>query len=62
MPERFSIAPENDLVGYEIRQCSMGLGSRGGYRAVYAIADDRVLVLTVRLSRNRASRQPNRDL
>ena len=48
MPERYSIAPENHLFNYEIRQCSVGLGSRPSFRAIYTIVDDRVLVLTIR--------------
>ena len=47
---------ENDLVSYEIRQCSVGLGSRGGYRAIYTIVDDRVVVLTVRRGAEHALR------
>jgi len=48
MPERFSVAPENEAFEYEIRQMLVGLGSRPGYRAIYTITDDRVIVLAVR--------------
>ncbi len=48
MPERYSVAPENHVFNYEIRQCSVGLGARPSYRAIYTIVDQRVLVLTIR--------------
>jgi plasmid stabilization system protein ParE len=48
MPERFSLAPENEQFAYEIRQMLVGPGSKPSYRAIYTILDQRVLILTVR--------------
>lgn len=47
-PESHSLAAENDEFPYEIRDKLVGLGSRPGYRAVFTIKGDAVLVLTLR--------------
>ena len=49
-PESHSLSAENDEFPYEIRDKLLGLGSRPGYRAVFTIKDDTVIVLTVRRS------------
>jgi len=48
MPERFSLAPENEQFDYDVRQMLVGLGKRPSYRAIYTIVDRRVIILTVR--------------
>jgi plasmid stabilization system protein ParE len=48
MPERFSLAPENEQFGYEIRQMLVGPGNKPSFRAIYTIVDQSVFVLTVR--------------
>ncbi len=48
LPEAHSTAPENNDYSFEIREKLVGLGSRPGYRAIYAIRDDSVFVLAVR--------------
>jgi plasmid stabilization system protein ParE len=47
MPESYALAPENPLFRDEIRQKSVGLGRRG-YRAVFAVRREIILLLTVR--------------
>ena len=47
-PEAHSTAPENIEYSFEIREKLVGLGSRPGYRAIYAIRDDVVFILAVR--------------
>ena len=46
-PERCSLAPENILVSYELRQLLVGLGSRKTFRAVSRIVENDVHVLLV---------------
>lgn len=46
-PESHSLSAENDEFPYEIRDKLLGLGSRPSYRAVFAIKDDTIYVLTV---------------
>ena len=47
-PESNGLSAENDEFPYEIRDKLLGLGSRPSYRAVIAIKEDTVYVLTVR--------------
>jgi len=47
-PESYPLAPENEDFPFEIRELHFGLGSRPGYRAVFAIRDETIHVLTVR--------------
>jgi plasmid stabilization system protein ParE len=47
-PERYAVAPEAGVVGYEIRELHYGLGSKPTHRVVYTIVQKTVLVLTVR--------------
>jgi plasmid stabilization system protein ParE len=47
-PESHALSVENDDFPYEIRDKLVGLGRRRRYRAVFAIQEDRVLVLAVR--------------
>ena len=47
-PGSYPLAPENDDFPFEIRELHFGLGSRPGYRAVFAIRNETIHVLTVR--------------
>ena len=47
-PDRFPLAPENDLVDFEVRELHYGLGSRPWHRAVFTIRDTVVRVLHIR--------------
>lgn len=55
-PECNPLSVENDDFPYEIRDKLLGLGSRPSYRAVFAIHDDTVYVLTVRSGSQKALR------
>ena len=47
-PESHPLAAESDQFPFEIRQLNFGLSSRPSYRALFAIRNDTVHVLTVR--------------
>lgn len=47
-PGSHSLAYENDDYPFTIRELHYGLSSRSTHRAVYAIVDDKVVVLTIR--------------
>jgi plasmid stabilization system protein ParE len=47
MPERHPLAVENHRFPIDIREKPVGLGSRPGYRAIYAIAESEVRVFRV---------------
>jgi plasmid stabilization system protein ParE len=46
-PQRFQLAPENALVGSEIRQLIFGR-RQGAYRALFVIVGDQVKILHIR--------------
>ena len=48
LPERFPVAPENDLVDVQIHEMPLGVGKRPSYRAIFTIALSEVHVLAVR--------------
>lgn len=45
---RHPLAAETDFVPYELRQLNYGLGRRPTHRALYAIRDDKIVILRVR--------------
>jgi plasmid stabilization system protein ParE len=47
-PERCPLAAERERFPYEIRELRYGIGKRPTHRAIFTIADDLVLVLSVR--------------
>lgn len=47
-PWRGSIAPENDLFDFELREVYYGSGKRITHRALYRIVENRVEVLSIR--------------
>jgi plasmid stabilization system protein ParE len=47
-PESHTLSLENDVFDFEIREKLVGFGSRPRFRAVFAIKQDKVYVLTVR--------------
>lgn len=47
-PESHALAAENDKFPYEIRDKLVGLGSRPGYRAVFTVKGNEVVVLRLR--------------
>lgn len=47
-PESHALAYENPYVPYDLREALFGLGSRPGYRILFTVADDEVIVLTVK--------------
>ncbi len=48
-PQRWTVARENDKFPYELRELHYGVSSRPTHRALFAIRDDRsVVVLSVR--------------
>ena len=47
-PERFTTAPESDLLAQGIRQIHFGLGRRPTHRIVFSAEGDTVIVLRVR--------------
>lgn len=47
-PTRCPLAAENGQFAYELRELHYGIGSHPTHRAVFTIAEDLVLVLTVR--------------
>ena len=48
MPERFPLAPENDLVDVDLHEMPLGVGNRPSYRAIFTVKVSEVHVLTVR--------------
>ena len=48
LPKRFSLVPENAAFEDEVRSMAVGLGAHRGYRAVFTVNDDKVLVLRIR--------------
>ena len=49
-PESCPLAYENDDFPYELREALFGLGSRPGYRILFTVTDDLIVVLGVRAS------------
>jgi hypothetical protein len=47
MPERHSLARENDEFPFELRQQLLGIGRRKSYRALFTIRESTVHVLEV---------------
>lgn len=47
-PERRSLAPEDGVWPYQLRQLTFGLGRRPSHRALFCIRGDAVFVLRVR--------------
>ncbi|HUT88154.1 MAG TPA: type II toxin-antitoxin system RelE/ParE family toxin [Thermoguttaceae bacterium] len=47
-PERCPLAPENQVLPYEIRQLNSGLVRRPTHRAIFTIRPNMVLILRVR--------------
>jgi plasmid stabilization system protein ParE len=47
-PTRWPLAAENGQFAYELRELHFGIGRHPTHRAVFTIAEDLVLVLTVR--------------
>lgn len=60
-PDSNGLSAENDVFPFEIRDKLLGLGSRPSYRAVFAIRNDTVFVLTVRRSSQSALRPDQVD-
>lgn len=47
-PQSCSLSRENDRFPFELRDKLVGKGTRRGYRAVFTIEDDEIVILTVR--------------
>jgi plasmid stabilization system protein ParE len=47
-PERYPLAPENELFRIEVRQLNYGLGNKPTHRALYTVRPDAVVILRVR--------------
>jgi plasmid stabilization system protein ParE len=47
-PLRFSLARENEIFDYELREVLYGSGRRKTHRALFRIVDDRVEVMLIR--------------
>ena len=47
-PERFSLARENDLVPYTLRQLHYGTGAKPTHRALFRVRDSEVIIYGVR--------------
>ena len=62
LPESCSLAPENDLFEYVIRQALFGLGSRPGYRIIFTVHENKVNVLTIKAAEERWLESGDLDL
>ena len=47
-PESNSLAHENPDYAYDLREALFGLGSRPGYRILYTVTDEDVVVLAIK--------------
>jgi plasmid stabilization system protein ParE len=47
-PARFSLASENGIWPFEVRQLNFGVGRKPTHRAVFTIRDNEVIVLRIR--------------